>query len=157
MTQRTCLFVKPDGLARGLVGEITSRCERRGLKLIACKMRWLSTSEAAAHYAELKERNFFQELVEYVTLTPVVVQCWEGPDAVSVVRRMVGATNGRIADPGTIRGDLSISVQANVVHASDSEKAASEELGRFFDAGELFSYATPPQASMLSMDETRNR
>ncbi len=139
--ERTLLIVKPDGVVRGLVGEVISRVERRGLKLVAMKMLRLSRGVAEKHYAEHREKPFFQELVGYITSAPVVVAVVEGKNAVRVVRRMVGATSPAEAEPGSIRGDLALDIGRNVVHASDSPEAAEREIALFFSPEEILSYS----------------
>jgi nucleoside-diphosphate kinase len=125
-------MVKPDGVARGLVGEIISRFERKGLKLE--KIRHLEITEdlAREHYAEHLERPFFPELLEFITSGPVVAMEWSGDSAVSVARTMMGATDPKQAAPGTIRGDFGLAVTHNLVHGSDSVESAARELGIFF-------------------------
>ena len=130
----TFVMVKPDGVARGLTGEIISRLERKGLELR--QIRALSIDEALArtHYAEHVEKGFFPELLQFITSGPVVAMEWAGEDVVSVVRTLVGATDPKAAAPGTIRGDFGLAVTQNLVHASDSPVSAERELGIFFPA-----------------------
>ncbi len=138
--ERTLLIVKPDGVARGLIGEVISRIERRGLKIVGLKMVRVSRELAERHYQEHREKPFFSELVSYITSAPVVVAVVEGADAVRVVRRMVGATSPAEAEPGSIRGDLAMDIGRNVVHASDSPESAKREVELFFSPGEILSY-----------------
>ncbi len=138
--ERTLLIVKPDGVARGLIGEVISRIERRGLKIVGLKMVQVSRELAERHYQEHREKPFFSELVRYITSAPVVVAVVEGADAVRVVRRMVGATSPAEAEPGSIRGDLAMDIGRNVVHASDSPESAKREVELFFSPGEILSY-----------------
>jgi nucleoside-diphosphate kinase len=151
--ERTVLLLKPDALARKLVGEITSRLEKKGLLLIGCKMLYLDSSLLREHYAHLLSKPFYQRIADFMTSLPVIAQCWEGIDAVNVVRTITGVTNGREADPGTIRGDFSLSVQCNLVHASDSIEAAKIEIERFFTQSEIFSYKSPLLPLLYSVDE----
>lgn len=130
--ENTFIMVKPDGVARGLVGEVISRLERKGLKLE--KIRGLTISEdlARTHYAEHVDKPFFPDLVEFITSGPVVAMEWSGEEAISVCRSVVGATNPRDAAPGTIRGDFGLEVTENLVHGSDGAESAKRELGLFF-------------------------
>jgi len=126
-------MIKPDAYERRLIGEIISRIERKGLRIIAMKMIRMSREQAEKLYAVHKEKPFFKDLVEFVTRGPVVVMAVEGESAVEVMRIMIGPTDGRKAPPGTIRGDFSLSIQENVIHASDSPETAEYELSIFFD------------------------
>ncbi len=138
--ERTFVMVKPDGVQRGLVGEVIGRLERKGLKIVAVKMLWIKRELAENHYAEHREKPFFQNLVEYITSSPVVAMVVEGKNAISVVRTLVGATNPAEASPGTIRGDFGLDVGRNVVHASDSPESAEREIKLFFSDDEIMSY-----------------
>lgn len=131
--ENTFTMVKPDGVARGLVGEVIARFERKGLRLE--KIRRLQIDEAMArlHYAEHTEKPFFTELVEFITSGPIVAMQWSGESAVSVARTLMGATDPKQAAPGTIRGDFGIIVTNNLVHGSDSLESAARELGIFFE------------------------
>jgi nucleoside-diphosphate kinase len=130
---RTLVIVKPDGVERGLAGEIVSRLERKKLRLVAVELRTISKELAQQHYAELAERPFFGSLVEFFTRSPVLVMVIEGPqDTFAVVRTMIGVTNPAEAAPGTIRGDLGIETGENLVHGSDSHEAAAREIALFF-------------------------
>lgn len=130
--EHTYIMVKPDGVTRGLVGEVISRFERKGLQLQ--KIRKLDIDEALArrHYAEHVDKPFFPELLEFITSGPVVAMEWSGEGAVSVARSMMGATDPKQADPGTIRGDLGLQVTHNLVHGSDSVESAAREIEIFF-------------------------
>lgn len=134
-------MVKPDGVQRGLVGEIVRRIEARGYRLVGMKMLHVSTQLAAEHYAEHRDQPFFSGLVDFITSGPVVAMAWEGPGVVAAVRVLVGATDPRQAAAGTIRGDLGAFLSRNLVHASDSPPAAERELGLWFAAEELLEYA----------------
>lgn len=138
--ERTLVILKPSAVQRGLIGEITSRFERKGLRLVGMKMMQLTDDILNGHYAHLSERPFFQRVKESMMASPVVACCYEGVDAIQIVRSMTGATNGRVAVPGTIRGDYSVSSQENIIHTSDSPKTAAEEVKRFFKQDELFDY-----------------
>jgi len=138
--ERTLVMIKPDGVVRGLVGEVIRRLEHKGLKIVGLKMKWLSRSEAERLYAVHKGKHFFEDLVNYVTSSPIVAIAVEGKSAISVVRRLVGATNAAEADPGTIRGDFALDISRNVVHAADSPENAARELSILFDSSEIYSY-----------------
>ncbi|MCD8043303.1 MAG: nucleoside-diphosphate kinase [Tannerellaceae bacterium] len=151
--ERTLVILKPCTIERGLIGEIISRFEKKGLKLAGMKMTWLTDELLSEHYAHLKEKSFFQRVKDAMRVCPVIVCCWEGLDAVEVVRAMAGKTNGRLAAPGTIRGDYSMSVQENIVHASDSLETAEIELKRFFKEEEIFDYTPSYIWSLYANDE----
>jgi len=138
--ERTFVMVKPDGVQRGLVGEVISRLERKGLKIVAMKMLWIARELAENHYTEHKEKPFFKALVDYITSGPVVAMVVEGRNAIKVVRTLVGATNPVEAAPGTIRGDFGLDVGRNVVHASDSPQSAEREISLFFTNDEIVSW-----------------
>jgi nucleoside-diphosphate kinase len=132
MHENTFVMVKPDGVSRGLVGEVISRFERKGLRLARIRMLTIDEDLARRHYAEHVERPFFPELLEFITIGPVVAMEWSGESAVSVARTLMGATDPKKADPGTIRGDLGLAVTQNIVHGSDSPESATRELALFF-------------------------
>ncbi|MCI4456415.1 MAG: nucleoside-diphosphate kinase [Sulfolobus sp.] len=135
--QRTFVMIKPDGVRRGLIGEIISRFERRGMKIVAMKMVKMDRALAERLYEEHKGKSFFEELISYVTSGPVVTMVIEADEAVSVVRKMIGATDPKEALPGTIRGDYALSKAENVIHASDSPEKASREISIFFKENEI--------------------
>ncbi|MCL6547490.1 MAG: nucleoside-diphosphate kinase [Alicyclobacillus sp.] len=135
--EKTFIMVKPDGVQRGLVGEIVRRFEGKGLKLVAAKLMTVSQSLAEAHYAEHRERPFFPELVNFITSSPVFATVWEGENAISVARAMMGKTNPADAAPGTIRGDYGLTIGMNVVHGSDSPESAAREIALWFGEGTL--------------------
>ena len=139
--ERTLVLVKPDGVRRGLVGEIVGRLERKGLKLVGAKMLRVSTERAAKHYAEHHGKPFYPGLISHITSAPVVALAVEGRSAISVVRLITGATNPQTAQPGTVRGDLALAVTPNLIHASDSPESAARELALYFSADELWDYA----------------
>ena len=151
--EQTLVLLKPCTLQRGLVGEIINRFEKKGLRLAGMKMMQLTDSILNEHYAHLSEKPFFQMLKDSMMATPVIACCLEGVEAVRVVRAMTGATNGRNADPGTIRGDYCVSNQQNIVHASDSLETAAVELARFFKPEEIFSYTPSNMNFMYALDE----
>ncbi len=151
--QKTVVLLKPDALQRGLVGEIINRFERKGLKLIALKMMSASEAILEEHYAHHKDKPFFAGLKKFMMSAPLVCMVWEGIDAVTVVRKMAGATNGRNADLGSIRADYSMSTSNNIVHVSDSEEAAKEEIVRFFGDEEIFDWNRQIAPYIYSEDE----
>lgn len=151
--ERTLVILKPGAVQRGLIGEIISRFEKRGLKLVAMKMQRLTSEILDEHYAHLKDRPFFPWLKNGMMAAPVVLCCWEGFEAVKVVREMAGATNARKAVPGTIRGDYAMSSQENVVHTSDSPENAEIELKRFFQPEDYCEYPSPMTQYLYAPDE----
>lgn len=138
--ERTLVLLKPDAVQRDLVGEIITRLERKGLKLVGLKMMRLPDALLNEHYSHLVGRDFFPEVKSFMQLTPVVACCWEGTDCVNTVRTLCGITKAREAEPGTIRGEFAMSVQANLIHCSDSLETARIEVERFFKPEELFDY-----------------
>ena len=130
--QRTLVLVKPDGVRRGLAGEVISRLEQKGLKLVAMELRTLDRRTAEEHYGEHKERPFFGELVDFITSAPLVAAVLEGDDVVKASRQLIGATNPLEANTGSIRGDFAIEVGQNLVHGSDSDESAEREIGIWF-------------------------
>jgi nucleoside-diphosphate kinase len=137
--ERTFVMVKPDGVQRGLVGEIVSRFEKKGLKLVGAKLMKVSTELAEQHYAEHKERPFFGELVSFITSSPVFAMVWEGENAIAVCRAMMGKTNPADAPAGTIRGDFGLTIGMNIVHGSDGPESAAREINLWFGQ-DLVSY-----------------
>ncbi len=137
---RTLILLKPDAVQRALVGELISRMERRGLKLVAMKLIQVDEELARRHYAEHVGKPFFAGLVEFITSSPLVAMVAEGERAVEIVRSIIGATDPVDAAPGTVRGDLAVSVGLNLVHGSDSEESAAREIELFFSPGEIVSY-----------------
>ncbi len=133
-------MVKPDGVQRGLVGPVIKRLEDRGLRITAMKMMTIERERAEEHYAEHEGKDFYEPLLEYITSGPVVAMAVVGKDAISMVRKMVGATDPHEASPGTIRGDYGIEIGRNIVHASDSPESAERELDIFFDKEEYNNY-----------------
>jgi len=153
--ERTLIILKPSAIQRGLTGEIISRFEHKGLYLVGLKMMHLSDEILNDHYAHLAEKPFFKMLKVSMQVTPVIVVCVEGIDAIQVVRTMCGPTNSRNAQPGTIRGDLSMSKEVNIIHTSDSQESAEKELKRFFKSEELFDYV-PENIHFYYGDEELN-
>ncbi len=138
--ERTYLMVKPDGVQRGLCGEIVSRFEKKGLKLVAMKLMVIPKETAETHYGEHKGKKFFDSLISYITSGPVLAMVWEGENAVAVCRQMMGKTNPQESAPGTIRGDYGMQVGMNIIHGSDSVESAEREISIFFRPEELVSY-----------------
>lgn len=132
MSERTLVLIKPDGVARGLVGEVLGRIERKGFRIVALELRNLEVAVAEEHYGEHKDKPFFRDLVDFITGGPLVAAVIEGPDAIAQWRNMMGATNPVAAAPGTIRGDLATEMQNNVSHGSDSPESAAREVALFF-------------------------
>jgi len=138
--ERTFLMVKPDGVQRNLVGEIVSRFEKKGFKLVGAKLMSISQELAEQHYAEHKERPFFGDLVSFITSSPVFAMVWEGENVIQTARNMMGKTNPVEAAPGTIRGDYGVQVSQNIIHGSDSPESAVREINLFFNESELVTY-----------------
>ncbi|MEK6320536.1 MAG: nucleoside-diphosphate kinase [Acidobacteriota bacterium] len=151
--ERTLILIKPDAIQRALIGKIITRFEEKGLKLIGIKFLKLSDALLNEHYSHLADKPFFGGTRRFMQLTPVIAICLEGLDCVETVRRLCGITKSREAAPGTIRGDWAMSIQANLVHASDSIETASKEVARFFDASELFEYQSVLTSTIYSEDE----
>ena len=139
--ERTLVLVKPDGVQRGLIGEVINRLERRGLKLVGMKLMQVDASLARQHYGEHVDRPFFGGLVDFITSSPVVAMAWEADNVVEAVRNTMGQTNPTTSPPGTIRGDLGLDIGRNLVHGSDSPESAERELALVFNSGELLDYA----------------
>ena len=147
--QQTFVFLKPESVVRGLVGEIVARFERKGLTLAAAKLIRMSEDQARQLYSVHSSKPFFQELVSHVTSSPVFLMVWEGPNVVAIARNLVGATNPLNAASGTIRGDFAVNVTPNAIHASDSIENAKRELSIFFSPGEVCSYIRPTEQQFL--------
>ena len=139
--ERTLVLVKPDGVRRGLVGQILDRFERKGLKILAAKTLHITPELAQRHYAEHQGKPFYPALMQHITSGPVVAIALEGRSATSVVRLLIGATNPQMAAPGTVRGDLALGLTPNLVHASDSPDSAARELALYFRAEEYLAYS----------------
>ena len=140
MAERCFTMCKPGVLNRRLVGQVITRLENKGLKLVALKMMQITPELAAQHYAEHKGKSFYDELVSYITSAPVVAMVWQGDDCVSLVRKVVGATKPSEAQPGTIRGDFCSHTSHNIIHASDSDSSAEREIGLFFKPCEILDW-----------------
>ena len=153
--EKTLVLLKPSCVQRQLIGEVVNRFERRGLRISGMKMMQLSDDILREHYAHLADKPFFPTLAASMQASPVIALALEGIDAVQVVRAMTGATNGRAAAPGTIRGDYSMSNQQNIVHASDSPENALIELARFFRPEEIFEYESGAKAYIYGADECK--
>lgn len=151
--EKTLVLLKPCTIQRSLVGEIISKFEKKGLRIVGMKMMQLNEAILKEHYAHLVAKPFFPILRDSMMATPVIALALEGVDAIEVVRQMAGATNGRKAAPGTIRGDYSMSGQQNIVHASDGPETAAAELKRFFKDEEIFSYDISNLLSFYAKDE----
>lgn len=151
--EKTLVILKPGTLQRGLVGEITHRFERKGLRLVGMKMMQLTDEVLSEHYSHLSAKPFFQRVKDSMMVAPVIVCCYEGVDAIQTVRTLAGPTNGRLAAPGTIRGDYSMSFQENIVHTSDSLETAEIELKRFFKLEEIFDYKQAVFEFLYANDE----
>jgi len=139
--EKSLIIIKPDAVQRNLIGEIISRIERKGLKIIGLKMISIDDATLDIHYAHIKDKPFFPGIRSFMKASPVIVMAVEGINTVSALRIIVGPTKAWEADAGTIRGDFSLSTQSNIVHASDSVENGEKEVGRFFDSHELFDYS----------------
>ena len=135
--ERTLVIIKPDAVQRGLVGEVTSRLERRGLKLVGMKLMAIDQELAHRHYGIHEGKPFFESLIRYITSAPVVVMVWQGPGAIALVRRTMGSTNPQEAAPGTIRADYGLDIERNLIHGSDGPDTAETEIDLYFAPGEL--------------------
>ena len=151
--ERTLILIKPDAIQRGLIGRIITRFEEKGLKLVGVKFLKLSDALLNEHYSHLADKPFFGGIRRFMQLTPVIAICLEGLDCVETVRGLCGITKSRDAAPGTIRGDWAMSIQANLVHASDSVETAEKEVPRFFETTELFEYSSSLTSTIYSEDE----
>ncbi len=140
MTERTLIIIKPDGIQRHLSGEIISRFERKGLKLLAAKFMQISEELASKHYEVHKDKLFFKGVVKYLSSSPSLVMVWQAQGVIEMARKMMGATFGYQADPGTIRGDYSPSRGYNLIHGSDSPESAKTEIGLYFKPEEIIDY-----------------
>ena len=140
MSERTLILVKPDGMQRGLAGEIISRLEARGLRIVGLRMLRVDEALAKRHYAEHEGKPFYDGLIDYITSSPIIATVLEGTRAIEVVRKTMGATNPADAEPGTIRGDLSVELGRNLIHGSDGPDSSAREIALFFDESQLFDY-----------------
>ena len=151
--ERTLVIIKPSAVQRGLIGEIITRFERKGLHISALKMFALNEEICDEHYSHHSDKPYFPTIVKSMMASPVVLMCLEGKKAIEVVRMMAGTTNGCNAAPGTIRGDYCLSYQENIIHASDSRESAEEEVARLFSKEDFFEYDTPLKPFLYSEDE----
>lgn len=138
--EKTFIIIKPDGVQRGLAGQLISRLERKGLKLVALKMIQIDRDLAAIHYGEHKGKPFYEGLIDFITSAPVIIAVWQGKNAIGIVRKILGATSPDKAEPGTIRGDFAITTGLNLMHASDGPESAEREIKLFFDENEVLDY-----------------
>jgi len=138
--EKTFIMVKPDGVQRGLIGEVINKIEKKGFKLLGLKLIWITEELAFKHYAEHQEKPFFKDLVSFITSGPVVGMVWQGTNVISSMRLLLGKTNPIEALPGTIRGDRAVNMGHNVVHGSDSPEAAEREITLFFHESEILNY-----------------
>ena len=139
--ERSLVLIKPDAMQRGLCGTIISRLERRGLKILAMKMLRMDRTSAGRHYAIHQGKPFFNDLVEFITSSPIIAAVFEGEKAIEAVRQTMGATDPVKASPGSIRGDFGLDIQQNLVHGSDSVESAEKEIGLFFKPEEILDYS----------------
>ena len=153
VAEKTLVIIKPDAVNRCLTGEIMKRFEQKGLKLVAMKMQALQPYVLKKHYEHHKDKKFYKDLISYMSSIPSILVVLEGKDVINVVRKMIGSTLGRDAEPGTIRGDYSVSNQANLVHASDSSETAEKEIKRFFKEDEIYNYQKMHFDWIYSRDE----
>ena len=151
--EKTLVILKPCAVQRAIVGQVTARFERKGLRLAGMKMMQLTDELLDQHYAHLASKPFFQRIKNSMMAAPVICCCYEGVDAVETVRAMTGSTNARKAAPGTIRGDFGMSFQENIIHTSDSPENAAVELDRFFKPEEIFDYNQAPFQFLYANDE----
>lgn len=151
--EKTLVIIKPSGIQRNLAGQIIQRFQQKGLLIAGIKMMRLDEDILRRHYSHLVDRPFFPSILSSMMASPVIVICLAGKDAVAVVRAMTGATNSRLAAPGTIRGDFGMSSQENIIHASDSVDSADAEIKRFFSPDEIFDYQSPLKTYTYSSDE----
>jgi nucleoside-diphosphate kinase len=143
--EKSLILLKPDVVQRGLVGTIMQRIERRGLRIAAMKMMWMSPELAERHYGEHKGKPFYEPLVKFITSAPLIAMVVAGPEAISIMRTMMGPTNSKKAPPGTIRGDFGLSNRHNLIHGSDSPESAEREIPLFFEAEEILDYERPTE------------
>jgi len=148
--EKVLIIIKPDAIVRGLIGEVVSRFEKKGLKIIGTKMTKLEDTLLKEHYSHIADKPFFEGIKKYMMSAPVILMVLAGENAVEATRLLVGPTDAAKADAGTIRGDLALSIQSNIVHASDSVEAGKEEVKRFFKDEELFDYERPDAKFVFS-------
>jgi nucleoside-diphosphate kinase len=151
--EKTIVLIKPDGVQRGLVGEIVHRFERKGLKLVGLKMVRMTDEMLDSWYAHHKDKSFFSELKKFMSWTPVIAMVWQGVEAIAAVRKVVGITKAREAESGSIRGDFGMSGSQNLIHASDSLESAEKELGLIFNGDEIFDYKSTMDQLIYTKEE----
>ena len=151
--ERTLIIFKPDAVQRGICGEILTRFERKGLQIVATKFMRIPTQLAETHYEPHKGKGFYPGLVKFMTSSPVLVMALQGKDAIAIARKMMGATFGAKAEPGTIRGDYGVSNSFNLIHGSDSQESAQRELGLFFKKDELLDWTPASQGWVYDMSK----
>ena len=151
--EKTLIIIKPCAIRRDLIGEVIHRFEQKGLQLSGIKMMQLNDTILDEHYAHLTQKPYFQRIKDSMMITPVIVCCWKGVDCVQIVHKMAGATNGREAAQGTIRGDYSVSIQENIIHTSDTIENAKLEIARFFGENELFEFDQLCSTVLYASDE----
>ncbi len=151
--ERTFVLLKPDTIQRSLVGEVTTRFEKKGLKLVAMKMMRLDEALLREHYAHIADKDFYPGVEAFMKSSPVIAMCWEGLEVVQAVRILCGITKSRVADAGSIRGDLAMSIACNIIHASDSVENAKAEIARFFTAEEMFEYKKSDYEDVYTEEE----
>ncbi|HOR77344.1 MAG TPA: nucleoside-diphosphate kinase [Anaerolineaceae bacterium] len=138
--EQSLVLVKPDGVQRGLIGEVITRLENRGLRLVAARFMWVNTELAEKHYAVHAGKPFYAPLITFITSSPVMAMVWEGPDAIAAIRQTFGKTRGTEADPGTLRHDFALQARYNIVHASDSAETATFEIALWFKPEEIINW-----------------
>jgi nucleoside-diphosphate kinase len=154
--EKTLVIIKPDAVQRGLIGEVTKRLEQKGLKLMGMKMMYLDDETLKEHYSHIADKPFFPGIAKFMKSSPAIFQVWSGLDVVNAVRILAGITKAREADSGSIRGDLAMSIQCNVIHASDSVEAGESEVKRFFAEDELHDYDKSEWVHVYAEDERRD-
>ena len=153
--EKTLVIIKPDAVQRGLIGEVTKRLEQKGLKLMGMKMQYLDDETLKEHYSHIADKPFFPGIAKFMKSSPAIFQVWSGLDVVHAVRILAGITKAREADSGSIRGDLAMSIQCNVIHASDSVENGASEVARFFKDEEMFEYDKSEWVHVYAEDERR--
>ena len=151
--EKTLIILKPDAVQRGLIGEIITRFEKKGLQIVGLKLMKIPAATAEQHYAPHKGKPFYEGLVKFMTSSPVIVIALAGKDAIAISRKMMGATFGSKAEPGTIRGDFGVSNSFNLIHGSDSPESATRELGLFFKQGELVEWSPAGQGWVYDLSK----
>jgi nucleoside-diphosphate kinase len=149
LTEKTLLLIKPEGVMRGLIGEVIARLEKKGLNIAGIKLLKMSKSQSEALYSMHKTKDFFPKLLDHMTSSPIIAMVIEGPNVVSIIRAMIGATDPQDAAPGTIRAEFALNKTQNIVHASDSSENATREIYIFFNQEEIISYEKPTEIEFL--------